>query len=327
MSDDIAPVKRRRNRLYVPLDVEFATDPKILDAGPLAAYLYVCSLAYCKRSDEAGNIHRSQLRVLALGLPGRAQQYADTLVKVGLWAETPEGWEIPSWLKHNLSPDQLEDRKATAKAKSELGNHRRHHEQKGVRVADCSHCYPPEGVPNPSPRGEFSVPTGNVNSPEVEKREHKGTQVEGTQGNKTQAAGDPVLSSHRGTPNAAAAALRILLEHKITTENPRSPDGYRTSVGPRLRDDHRAALAAYLDRRPHATADELAAYVLNVPGLTVTQSEARRDWYADPQCEHCDGDGLTKLDDGGQGTYGPCPCRRADPYPRSDETPTEDTPA
>ena len=38
MSDDIAPVKRRRNRLYVPLDVEFATDPKILDAGPLAAY-------------------------------------------------------------------------------------------------------------------------------------------------------------------------------------------------------------------------------------------------------------------------------------------------
>ena len=155
MSDDIAPVKRRRNRLYVPLDVEFATDPKILDAGPLAAYLYVCSLAYCKRSDEAGNIHRAQLRVLALGLPGRPQQYADALVKVGLWAETPEGWQIPSWLKHNLSPDQLEESKARAKAKSELGNHRRHHEQKGVKVSDCSLCYPDDT----SPRGTSTLPT------------------------------------------------------------------------------------------------------------------------------------------------------------------------
>ena len=322
MSDDIAPVKRRRNRLYVPLDVEFATDPKILDAGPLAAYLYVCSLAYCKRSDEAGNIHRAQLRVLALGLPGRPQQYADALVKVGLWAETPEGWQIPSWLKHNLSPDQLEESKARAKAKSELGNHRRHHEQKGVKVSDCSLCYPDDT----SPRGTSTLPTGNVNSPnrrEVEGREEKRREVEGRKDKAS--TGDLPDNSERAPLKPAAAALNKLIEHRMATDTGiNEPDGYRSWLTADLRNKHRTPLAAYLDRRPNATADELAAYVLQVPGISVAQSEPRPDWYYAPDCTDHDPDGLVRIDDTGQGTYGPCPCRRAEPYPT---TPTEDTTA
>lgn len=313
MSDDIAPVKRRRNRLYVPLDVEFATDPKILAAGPLAAYLYVCSLAYCKRSDKAGEIHREQLRVLALGLPGKPEKFAETLVSVGLWASTDDGWEIPAWLKHNMSPDQLEESKARAKAKSELGNHRRHHEQKGVKVSDCSLCYPD----SPSPRGTGNVPTGNVNSPNRSKE--KGREVEGREekGREDKAStGDAFDNSQRGAIKPAAAALQMLIEYRMATDTGIGNEaGYRTWLTNELRETHRDAIARYTDRRPDATADEIAVYVLAVPGKTAAQSEPRRDWYADPTCTTCDGDGMANTaPEGTPATYGPCDCRRSEPY-------------
>jgi len=310
MSDDIAPVKRRRNRLYVPLDVEFATDPKILAAGPLAAYLFVCSLAYCKRSDKAGEIHAEQLRVLALGLPGSPRKHADALVRVGLWAETPTGWVVVSWLNHNLSPDQLDERKSAAKAKSELGNHRRHHEQKGVRVSDCLLCYPDDG----SPQGTSNVPTGNVNSPEV-KGEGREGRVEGREEKGRQAPGTSHGELNPRPTNPAAAALMIFLDHKVATVQPSNESGYRATVGAALKDEHRDALGAYLTRRPHATAVELAAHVLGVPGISVAQSEPKRDWYADPACEHGDGDGIANTaPEGAPAVYGPCDCRRTEPY-------------
>ena len=323
MSDDIAPVKRRRNRLYVPLDVEFATDPKILAAGPLAAYLFVCALAYCKRSDKPGEVHAEQLRVLALGLPGKPKQYADTLVRVGLWTTTDDGWAIPSWLAHNLSPDQLEERKASAKAKSELGNHRRHHEQKGVKVSDCALCYPDDG----SPQGTSTVPTGNVNSREVKGREVEGREGKGRESEEKRKQAVRGASSDNSEPrptNPAAAALMIFLDHKVATECRTNEAGYRASVGASMREEWRDALGSYLDRRPNATAEELAAHVLHVPGMSVAQSEPKRDWYADPRCEHCDGDGLANTaPEGDAATYGPCHCRRAEPYPNPLATVTE----
>jgi len=314
MSDDIAPVKRRRNRLYVPLDVEFATDPKILAAGPLAAYLFVVSLAYCKRSDRPGEIHAEQLRVLALGLPGNPRKYADALVSVGLWEESDDGWIIPAWLKHNYSPDQLEQRKATAKAKSELGNHRRHHEQKGIQVSDCALCYPD----SPSPQGTANVPTGNVNSREVERRESEGKverregRVEGRQASTGESSAVP--------ERPAVGALRLLLDHKVQDDSVINSKAYREKVEPELREEWRGRIAAYVARRPNATAEEIAQYVLHVPGIFVEQSATKRDWYANPFCPICEGEGIARSDDptqdtNAQPTYGPCVCRQAEPYP------------
>lgn len=37
----------------------------------------------------------------------------------------------------------------------------------------------------------------------------------------------------------------------------------------------------------------------------------REAWYADPHCEACYGDGVKSVEDN---TYGPCDCRRAEPY-------------
>lgn len=117
-------------------------------------------------------------------------------------------------------------------------------------------------------------------------------------------------------PNPAAAALNMLIEHKSLSAD--NPTAWKRSMAPKLRDEHRTALAAYLKRRPTATANELAAWVLNVPGISATQTDPLPDWYANPNCEHCPGDGVARLDDIGQGTFGPCGCRRPEPYPTAD---------
>ena len=95
----------------------------------------------------------------------------------------------------------------------------------------------------------------------------------------------------------------------------RNAGGLRRKLERELPSEHGHALAAYIATHPNATADELAAYVLQVPGMTASQSEPRPDWYYDPACTEHDTDGLVRIDDTGQGTYGPCPCRRAEPYP------------
>ena len=47
--------------LFVPLDVDYADDPKIIEAGPLAELLFVRGLAFCKQQLSDGHIARSQL--------------------------------------------------------------------------------------------------------------------------------------------------------------------------------------------------------------------------------------------------------------------------
>lgn len=115
------------------------------------------------------------------------------------------------------------------------------------------------------------------------------------------------------TDERSAAAIEMLIESKCSTA--RNPAGLRRKLRRELPSEHAAALAAYIELHAEATTTELAAYVLKVPGLSVAQSEPRRDWYANPDCPDCEGSGTAKLDDAGQGTYGPCPCRRPEPYP------------
>lgn len=134
------------HNLYVPLDVDFATDDKILAAGPAAAYLYVCSLAYCKRTLNDGAIARNQLRAFSVGLP-KAERHASTLVDVGLWVETETGWRVASWLKHNPAKAHVRavaDRKHQASLKA---NHERWHVD-GKTGPDCPLCFP-ESVDDP----------------------------------------------------------------------------------------------------------------------------------------------------------------------------------
>ena len=120
----------------------------------------------------------------------------------------------------------------------------------------------------------------------------------------------------------------MLIVQKVKDKQPNDAIAYRRSFEAELREEMRQPLADYLDRRPHSTAEELAAWVLNVRGLSVQQSEPKRDWYANPNCE-CEGDGWhNEAAEGMPASYGPCPCRRADPYPTLTlvPPPPDDTP-
>lgn len=106
---------RRRNRLHVQLDVHYADDPKIIDAGEKAELLYVRCLAFCKRNWETdGFISDGQLaRVAGAGLasvPARTKR----LCEVGLLQRAEDdlfgtgmGYRVVAWLKHNPSAAEI----------------------------------------------------------------------------------------------------------------------------------------------------------------------------------------------------------------------------
>ena len=114
--------------------------------------------------------------------------------------------------------------------------------------------------------------------------------------------------------DAAAAAIEILIEHKIRTEKPRMVGPYRASLLRKLPAEHEPALRAYLAEHPDATAEQLAGAVLGVPGM-IAMHDSTPTWHFDPTCPDHDDHGLERIDDHGQGTYAPCHCRSTDPYP------------
>lgn len=123
--------------LYVPLDVELASDDKMIAAGPMAELLYIRALAFAKRTMSDGHIRRNQLPLVAARIP-RHRLHVQRLVELGAWKVTDDGWYIVAWRKWNRAMAEL------AAAKSEAGvagNHRRWHAGKGGRPSpDCPLC-------------------------------------------------------------------------------------------------------------------------------------------------------------------------------------------
>lgn len=96
------------------------------------------------------------------------------------------------------------------------------------------------------------------------------------------------------------------------------PSKYKAGIVANVLTEQAAELSAYIERHPNATAADIASKVLGVRWLGNTTTPPAPDWHANPHCEHCDGSGIARLDDIGQGTYGPCECRRTEPYPDAD---------
>jgi hypothetical protein len=103
--------------LYVPLDVAFFDDEKILAAGERATYLYVAILLRIKMLDTDGIITRAQ--VARTGVPGWQIRLA-RLVAVGLLL-TDDGDEhiVPTWSRWNeLSHERSERLRADRERKA-----------------------------------------------------------------------------------------------------------------------------------------------------------------------------------------------------------------
>jgi hypothetical protein len=100
---------------WVRLDDGFTEHPKVVEAGPMAAWLYVCGLTYCARNLTDGVLPNAQITRL---LPTRSvHALAQKLVDVGLWETTPGGFRVHDYLIYNASREQtlaLRQQKAEA---------------------------------------------------------------------------------------------------------------------------------------------------------------------------------------------------------------------
>jgi hypothetical protein len=100
------------------LDDQFTDHPKIVEAGPMAGWLYVCGLTYSTRYLTDGFIPRAQVKRLA-DLPD-CDDLAGRLVHVGLWEAVEGGYRIHDYLDYNRSSaDVRAERDETARRQAE----------------------------------------------------------------------------------------------------------------------------------------------------------------------------------------------------------------
>ena len=89
---------------WIKIDDQFRDHPKVLAAGPLACWLYVCGLTFAGQYLTDGHIPTTMLRKLAD--VDNAKELADRLVSVGLWEEIEGGYRILDWLNCSIMPDR-----------------------------------------------------------------------------------------------------------------------------------------------------------------------------------------------------------------------------
>ena len=105
---------------WAKLDDCFPDHPKIVEAGPLGMAVHVAGICYCARYLTDGHITRKAARrLIDLDELGDITQVIDTLVAVGLWITTADGYLINDFLEYNPSRADVEAQreKRTAAAK------------------------------------------------------------------------------------------------------------------------------------------------------------------------------------------------------------------
>lgn len=108
---------------FVPCDVNLANDPAIMRAGPWAELLFRRANEHIKRNGRDGTLDRVELRVVALGIPGKPEAHATALVRECLWEETEDGWSVRSFLKWNPSRAVQATQREQKQAGAAITNH------------------------------------------------------------------------------------------------------------------------------------------------------------------------------------------------------------
>lgn len=103
------------SELWLKLAVNFPRHPKVAKAGPAAAWLAVCAMAYCREHLTDGMITAAVVPTLAA--VKKPLVLADKLVQVGLWHKTEDGFKINDFLKWNPSRAEVESNREKWKDK------------------------------------------------------------------------------------------------------------------------------------------------------------------------------------------------------------------
>jgi len=139
---------------YVPLSANYADDDAILAITPMAELLFLRALAFAKRLPNDGYLTTAQVERCAYKLPKLDKLVAE-LVTNSLWTPVDGGYVIKSWLKWNLSNEQLgrtrakdRQRKAAASTPDGDAESEPHPARNPARVAAESGTPPPRNPPD-----------------------------------------------------------------------------------------------------------------------------------------------------------------------------------
>ena len=84
-------------RMWLPLDASFTEDPRVLEAGERAAWLYLAILGKVKRTGTRGMITRDEVQTLGIR---SYQRRLSALIDAGLIEESPYSPRlliVPAW--------------------------------------------------------------------------------------------------------------------------------------------------------------------------------------------------------------------------------------
>jgi len=99
---------RTATRIYVPLDVNFFDDPKIIAAGEAAGWLYLAMSTKAKQLDSDGVLEAGQ--IARFGITNWRKRIT-RLIEVGAVEEGPPGiYGITGWLNWNESREARQAR-------------------------------------------------------------------------------------------------------------------------------------------------------------------------------------------------------------------------
>ena len=144
---------------WIKIDDQFSDHPKVIAAGPLAAWLHICGLTYCGRYLTDGLIPLGQLRKLAD--VDNAIELAARLVEVGLWEETEGGFLVHDYLDYNPSAAKVKaERAANARRQADWRGH--HRTDRGTFSSDTNGS---NAVTNPVTKEEVTTAPSPSPSP------------------------------------------------------------------------------------------------------------------------------------------------------------------
>lgn len=253
--------------LYVRLNAEYPTDDEFIEAGPMPELLYVRALCFCKRKLIDGVISAKQLPAIAMGIPS-PKRHAKTLVSVGLWEETDEGWLVVGWLKWNKSAKEVQSDRETRQIASAKANHAQYHlpsdGKPGKPSTRCDYCKA-EGlvdVPKSDPKSEPPTDPDALRSrlpkpkTETETEEEPKTEEEPSIGNRRPTGSTGGTTNGRTTTGDSQQRINVVLgllaEHQISNAGvtPISDEKYRASVINKLLAQHGPRIREFVNERP-----------------------------------------------------------------------------
>lgn len=120
---------------WTKVGTELPDDPRLIEVGRGDRWLHLEALVWSNKHRTDGRISRRALARLTDHV--NPERGAAELVRVGMWVETEEGWEVVDFLHDQPSADDVEKTQALAR---ERQRRRRQHQAGDHSLCDPRYC-------------------------------------------------------------------------------------------------------------------------------------------------------------------------------------------